>query len=257
MKKNVRLISVIRIAELCAALERIVAWLEELSAEGDSYLTETTTKLKEMHESLVAALNRSKISTRLEAFDNARDTETRLLYKLIDGYTAHPNEKIAAAAVALSKICAKYPAMWNLNQNEQSGMTKSLLGDFVGETENIAVLDGVAVRVANVKKAHEDFEAAHKTMVATNEQERATDSASSLKKPILVLVNDDLLPYLATMRRIQPAQYEKLAALIDREIQNVNDKVSARSKSATKGEKTPDVDAEKGEQPITQPDSQA
>ena len=234
MKKTTRFSSVARLAEISAGVERIISWLESLTPEGDEHLAKETKELKDLSQRLIIAIRRGKTSVALEEFDLARDKATRLLFKLIDGYTAHPNEAKAQAAQKLSLITAKYPVVWSFNQEEQSGLMNSLIKDFEGSEAEVNALDGVKERFDEVKSAQEAFETAHKESLKVSKDEKESESASSLKKPILNLVNNDLLSYLDVMCSIEPSKYEKLATMIEGEIQNVNDKVVARSKNEKK-----------------------
>lgn len=234
MKKTTRFSSVARLAEISAGVERIISWLESLTPEGDEHLAKETKELKDLSQRLIIAIRRGKVSVALEEFDLARDKATRLLFKLIDGYTAHPNEEKAKAAQKLSLITAKYPVVWSLNQEEQSGLMNSLIKDLEESDAEVSSLDGVKERFDEVKSAQEAFETAHKEALKTSKDEKESESASSLKKPILNLVNNDLLSYLDVMCSIDASKYEKLAQMIEGEIQNVNDKVVTRSKNEKK-----------------------
>lgn len=254
MKKIAKIQTTARLAEVVACVERIIKWLEELGVAEDEYLTSLTAKIKAKNAALATSMNKDKAVTSLDEFDSLRDAATKLLYKLVDGYTAHPDAKIAAAAKKLYDTLSKYPAIWNLNHAEQTGSTISLLGDLEGLAAEIASLDGVETRVAELKAAHEKFEAAHKANIALLGDNDKTESATALKKPLLSLVNDELILYLTTQRVVKPASYGKLADMVDSEIKTVNDKVTARKQpqAVSQQAQQPQADSQKQAEPVSQ-----
>lgn len=235
MKKSARFSHSARLPELVAGFERVSKWLDDFVIEGDDYLAGERAALAEQTRLITAALKRDKTYSNLEELDGERDGAVRLLSRLVDGYTAHPDAKVSAAAARISEMMSKYSAVTKANYEEESGLLSSMFGDFDAASADVAALDGVSARLGILKAAQEAFEAAHKSYVAAKNDAASTESASSLKKKALATINDELVPYLATMRRVKGGDYEKLGAMIDGEIAAVNSKVSARAAAATGG----------------------
>ncbi len=237
MKRTARFSSLARLSELVAGFERVVSWLSELSPEDDEYLSEQKKELEKQTKQITASLKKDRAYSQHEELDALRDNLLKLLFKLIDGYTAHPDAKIAQSAKTIfDKISKKYSSIARANYEEESGLLSSMFGDFETEEFSSAVKDlsGVSERLSQLKTAQENFEKAHKVYIEALKAEKSEESATSIKKKALYLVNDELVPYLSTMRRVKKAQYEKLAQMIEGEIQNVNDKVVTRSKNEKK-----------------------
>lgn len=57
-----------------------------------------------------------------------------------------------------------------------------------------------------------------------------TESASSLKKPLLSAINDKLIPYITAMKMANSAVYADFATKAEGEIKRVNELVSRRGK---------------------------
>ncbi|MDY5048528.1 MAG: hypothetical protein SPF11_03140, partial [Treponema porcinum] len=57
-----------------------------------------------------------------------------------------------------------------------------------------------------------------------------TESASSLKKPLLSAINDKFIPYITAMKMANSAVYADFATKAEGEIKRVNETVSRRAK---------------------------
>ncbi|MDE6350079.1 MAG: hypothetical protein K2K67_03635, partial [Treponemataceae bacterium] len=86
--------------------------------------------------------------------------------------------------------------MTGKNYADQTALTESLLEELGAEkvTTQIKALAGVAELVAQLRGAQDGFAAAHDGYVRAKAGKG--ESASSLKKPIVSLINDNIVPYL-------------------------------------------------------------
>ena len=63
------------------------------------------------------------------------------------------------------------------------------------------------------------------------EKSSSTDSATTLRKKLFSLINDDIIPYLNIASKHAGAEYEELAKRIAEEVSNTNAKIALRDKS--------------------------
>ncbi|MCH5289969.1 MAG: hypothetical protein J1E32_08665, partial [Treponema sp.] len=108
---------------------------------------------------------------------------------------------------------------------EQTALTESLLEDLGKATEKIAALSGVAELVASLREAQDGFAAAHDAYIKAKAGKG--ESASSLKKPIVSLINDSIVPYLNIVAAMEG--YADFITAVAGNIKRTNDTVARRS----------------------------
>ena len=197
----------------------------------DAVLTLYFASLRTLSAQTTTAIKQTPVLSSLDAADGVRDDATRDLFTLVTGYTASPFADVKAAAQAVSAVLAKYgKSMTSVNYAEQSSLTESLLEELGGEalTGHIALLAGVAELVATLRAAQDGFTAANDEYMAAKRAKG--DSATSLKKPLVALINDSIVPYLNVVTALDG--YADLAAAIADEIKKLNDIVLQRATSA-------------------------
>jgi len=236
MKRFSRFNSSARLPELVTGFERVLSWLDTLSVEGDEYLAGKKAELDRLTKLTTALMKKDKTYSNLEELDTARDNIAKKFFKLTEGYTAHPEPKVSDSANKLyNNVYKKYSSLIRENYEAESGLLSSMFGDLESAEakEQIANLDGVAKLIEMLKEANTAFELEHKAYVSAKDEAKGEKSATSIKKEALALVNDDIVPYLAAMRKVKAEQYEKIASMIDNEIKTVNDKILVRSNAGT------------------------
>ena len=115
---------------------------------------------------------------------------------------------------------------------EQTALTESLLEDLGKATEKIAALSGVAELVASLREAQDGFAAAHDAYIKAKADKG--ESATSLKKPIVSLINDNIVPYLNIVAAVEG--YADFIATVAGNIKRTNDTVARRAASGKKEE---------------------
>ena len=157
----------------------------------DAVLKTQFAQLADLSARNTTAIKQDAVVSTLDEADSARDAATRDLFTLAGGYTANPFAEVRAAAVGVCAVLDKYGrGMTSKNYADQTALTESLLEDLGAEkiTAQVKALSGVAELVASLREAQDAFAAAHDGYIKAKAGKG--ESASSLKKPIVALIND-------------------------------------------------------------------
>ncbi|MDE5613863.1 MAG: hypothetical protein K2I74_04340 [Treponemataceae bacterium] len=199
----------------------------------DAVLKAQFTQLADLSARNTTAIKQDAVVSTLDEADSARDSVTRDLFTLAGGYTASPFAEVRAAAVGVCAVLDKYGrGMTSKNYADQTALTESLLEDLGAEklAAQIKVLSGVAELVASLREAQDGFASAHDGYVRAKAGKG--ESASSLKKPIVALINDNIVPYLNIVAAMDG--YAEFVAAVAGNIKSTNDTVSRRTAAGKK-----------------------
>ncbi|MDE7141255.1 MAG: hypothetical protein K2M90_07725 [Treponemataceae bacterium] len=166
---------------------------------------------------------RNTTAIKQDAVVSTLDAATRDLFTLAGGYMASPFTEVRAAATDVCAVLEKYGrGMTSKNYADQTALTESLLEDLGAEkvAAQVRALSGVAELVAQLRGAQDGFASAHDGYVRA--MAGKGESASSLKKPIVSLINDNIVPYL------------NIVAAVAGNIKNTNDTVARRTAAGKK-----------------------
>jgi len=227
--KRIRVnIRVTELDTLVAVLIRLYKLYEELS--NDVYLHGVMSEAEDFSVRMTTSIKSSKATSKLEALDNKRDEIIKLLFALIAGYQAIPVATKKAAAQKVAAVAAKYKGITSESYASESSLIESFLKDMSAEdmASAIAELEGVAEYVASLRSAQDEFNAASDELTAENTTR--AESATSLKKPMLSLINDKFVPYLTAMAMSNSAVYGDFAAKAEAEITKMNDSIQRRAR---------------------------
>lgn len=234
-KVNAR-VYVTELDALSDALEREYA---AASASGDaavakdSVLKTQFAQLADLSARNTTAIKQSPVVSTLDEADGKRDAVTRDLFTLAGGYTASPFAEVKAAAQVVCAVLDKYGrSMTGKGYAEQTALTESLLEDLAASSvsEGVKALSGVAELVAQLREAQDGFAAAHDGYVKAKAGKG--ESATSLKKPIVSLINDNIVPYLNIVAAMDG--YADFADAVAANIKKMNDTVARRLASGKK-----------------------
>lgn len=229
MNASTRL-SVEQLASLLAALSNL-AEKKDISKEDDYFKKQNDSLLDFAHR-ITKSSNKNRSVSNLLALDERRDDIFSRLGTVLEGHAALPFAKNEAAAKRLLAVYNNYgKGITKESYAKESAKIESFLIDFSDESlkDDIDFLLGVAELVAMLRNAQSDF-AAENTRV-TKEMTAALkeESAYSLKKPALSLVNDEILPYLSMMAKVKGGEYEDLLGEMQTEIKRANAAASRKS----------------------------
>lgn len=222
-----------RVTELDGLSDTIVRlYKDNPAAAKDAFVAATMADVERLSAEITTAILQDKALSTLEAADSERDKAIVALGKALEGYAALPIPAKQAAAEPLLAAYEKYSkaGITRASYISESSMTESLLEDLAKESfsGNISALDGVAEAIAAIRAAQDAFTAANDSYIAANESKGA--SATSLKKPLLVAINEKLVPYLTAMQIANNAECASFAAAVEAEIKRLNEAIAKRSK---------------------------
>ncbi|MCH5291827.1 MAG: hypothetical protein J1D88_08770 [Treponema sp.] len=203
----------------------------ETAVAKDAVLKGLFEQLTDLSARNTTAIKQDAVVSTLDEADSARDSVTRDLFTLTNGYTASPFAEVKSAANDVCATLDKYGrGMTSKGYAEQTALTESLLEDLGKATEKIAALSGVAELVASLREAQDGFAAAHDAYIKAKAGKG--ESATSLKKPIMSLINDSIVPYLNIVAAMEG--YADFIAGVAGNIKRTNDTATRR----TAGKKT-------------------
>ena len=201
----------------------------------DAVLKTQFAQLADLSARNTTAIKQDAVVSTVDEADGRRDAVTRDLFTLAGGYTASPFAEVRAAAVGVCAVLDKYGrGMTGKNYADQTALTESLLEDLGAEkiAAQIKSLSGVAELVASLREAQDGFAAAHDGYIKAKAGKG--ESASSLKKPIVSLINDGIVPYLNIVAVMDG--YAEFVAAVAGNIKKTNDTVSRCTAAGKKTE---------------------
>ena len=228
MKKVSSKLRVTEIATLANNLIRQYQWDPNISS--DAFLKKTIDEIDELSGRLTESIQRGATKLGLDEVDAVRDEVIRDLGTLIEGYTAIPFPDQKDAAYAIKSIFDKYGKRIATEPFAvESSLIESMLVDFSTPITIAAIrsLPGIPELLAKLRKAQDDFNAASDKQIANAIDKPA--SATELKRDMLLLLNDRLIPYLNTMMMANPDVFGTFAKQTEAEIDRANGTLPQRS----------------------------
>ena len=222
MKKLKTTTTITVAAALGYSLVRI--YQTESGFAGDAFLKGVMEEIEKRSAELTGAINQNKVLSGLENADVECDEAVKILGTVLAGYSVFPVESKKAAGEKLLAIFNKYGyKITRANYASESSLIESLLEDFSQEEAkaNVKELDGIAQILENIRTAQEAFAQANDVYTAGTAVK--TECATSIKKTLVLIINDKLLPYLSAMRLVNADMYENFSAKVEREISRINE----------------------------------
>lgn len=224
----------VRVTELGDTSLRLAdAFKQNSSVQKDEFVKTTFTEAEEKGQSITTAVKTDQALSRLEDADAERDEALRVLDKLLKGYENIPIENLRNHAKKLITIFNKYGVkITKENYTSQSNLIASLLEDFSAEhlKDSIEALSGVKEAIANIKTTQETFAKERSKYENELVSQKGKASATSLRKPLLELINKKIIPYLSAMEIAQPEVFKEFVAKVSEIIQSTNEAIKARGK---------------------------
>lgn len=222
------------------ALRLVKAFNAVVAVQNDAFLTKTFAEIEKQATVMTSAVKSDQALSKLEEADAKRDQAIRVLDKLLKGYENIPLENLKTHAKKLAEIFKKYGVkITGENYASQSTLINSLLGDF-SATElkpSIEALAGVKEALAEIQTKQNAFAALRSDYEKAQVSQKEKSSATSLRKPLLELINKKAVPYLVAMSVAQPELFKNLTAEASEIITSTNEAIKARSKKEKKEKK--------------------
>lgn len=223
-----------RVAELDTLSDVLVRlYKDSCAAENavskDANLSLIMAEAEKLSADITTAIKSDRVSSTLDEADIARDEIIRNLGDALTGYAAIPVAAKKSAAQNLLAVFGKYGRqITQKNFAEESSLIESMLEDFGAESlkADVAALDGVGELVSELRAAQDSFNKANDDF--TNASMNRGESATSVKKSLISVLNDKLVPYLSAVAPL--ADYKDFATKCEAEIAKANATVSKRGK---------------------------
>ena len=225
-----KVISKVRVTEVDGLSDALVRlYKADEGVSSDVFLKSVMDEIEKLSVSITTAIKQDKVLSNLEEADGVRDEAVKNLSTLLDGYSVFPVAVKKEAAQKLKAVFDKYrKSITTANYVSESSLIESLLEDFFKEEETLSALDGVKEILEQIRSAQDLFAKASDEYNAASTVK--TESASSLKKPLLSAINDKLIPYITAMKMANSAVYADFATKAEGEIKRVNEIVLRRGK---------------------------
>ncbi|MGQ1910861.1 DUF6261 family protein [Marinifilum sp. RC60d5] len=198
---------------------------------ADLYLTPIIAKISETNTSLIEALRRLKVYSQMAEKDFTRDMAIRALFQLVEGYVYIPIPEMKEAALVVEAVLEQYGmGIQNVDYAEESADIESLLNDLAKPdvVTAIAKIQGVAETISALAASQKDFENVVLQQAEGESVKNDLVSASQLKKNAIVEINTNLVGYMNTMAKVNPATYEATARILAELIDKNNELVKRR-----------------------------
>ncbi len=232
-----KVITAVRVTELGDVANRLaILYKKTASLQDDAFLQKIFDTIEKQGNAITEAVKRDGVYSQLDEVDADRDKAIKALAKLLDGYRYIPIESLKQHGEKLYTIFSKYGIkITEENYSSQSNLIDSLLQDYAAESvlTSIAALSGVQEAIENIRTSQNNFatiRAEYEALLATKKN---LASASSLRKPLLDVINKQLIPYLVAMNIANKAKYGKFIANASEIVESINEVVKARLKKTT------------------------
>ncbi|MCZ4694414.1 hypothetical protein DWB61_04060 [Ancylomarina euxinus] len=215
-------------------LDLILKAFDKSDWSADTYVTPIIAKTRANSTAMTEALKRLNAYSQMAEKDDVRDMAIRSLFKLVGGYMYIPIAEIKEAALQVNNILEHYSlSILNEDYAEESADIKSLLNDLSKPDILLAIakLQGVTQTITTADMAQKDFDNLALQQAEGESVKKYLASASQLKKASITEINDNLVGYMNTMAKVNPAVYEATAKTIAELIDKNNELVKRRSKT--------------------------
>lgn len=184
-----------------------------------------------LNQELKISLYRIKTESDLEDLDHIRDSETDKLFKLVEGYTAHPVVEIKEAADKVERILRHYGlSIIYKSYSEQSALTESLLEDLDAESlgESLSVMTGCSELIENLRNAQDAFEEKRIAYEAEKGKESILRTATEIKNELVKMFNNKFIVYLNGAVVFKSALFGEYANTVKEVIDTLNAAIKRR-----------------------------
>ncbi|MFK8288235.1 DUF6261 family protein [Capnocytophaga canimorsus] len=223
-----------RITEVGDVANRLaVLYKGTATLQDDAFLKNLLSEIQTQGDAITEAIKKDKAVSKLEDADAERDEAIRVLDKMLKAYEVFPVENTKAHGQKIVAIFKKYGVkITEENYSSQSNLVDSLLKDLsANEVQaSVTALSGVSEAIAGIRTAQNNFNKVRSQYEKDFAQQQSKASASSLRKPLLQLINKKLIPYLVAMMLVDEAKYTAFVSETSKIIDDMNEVVKARGK---------------------------
>jgi hypothetical protein len=220
-----------RVTEVDNSFTRISGAYQNTTLNSDPNLVKIFGPLQEKSTLLTEAIRRLKTQSAQQPNDEVRDEKIDALYYLLLSFSHHPDEAVRNAALRLLGIFEKYGLeMKDESYATESSLINSLLNDYANRDReaDIALVPQCAEYIAALETAQANFDGNRVAFEEARAEEGTLENASALKKAMVVLINNQLVPYLNVMAQLDEPAYGAFARTVAEIIAENNEVVKKR-----------------------------
>ncbi|MFJ1438474.1 DUF6261 family protein [Capnocytophaga canimorsus] len=229
-----KLLTPIRITEVGDVANRLaVLYKGTATLQDDAFLKNLLSEIQTQGDAITEAIKKDKAVSQLEDADAERDQAIRVFDKMLKAYEVFPVENTKAHGQKIATIFKKYGVkITEENYSSESNLIDSLLKDLsASEVQaSVTALLGVSEAIAQIRTTQEEFARLRLQYEEAFTENHSKVSASSLRKPLLGLINKKLIPYLVAMTLVDGAKYTAFADKVAKIIDDMNEVVKSRAK---------------------------
>ncbi|MFJ1377028.1 DUF6261 family protein [Capnocytophaga canimorsus] len=223
-----------RITEVGDVANRLaVLYKGTATLQDDAFLKNLLSEIQTQGDAITEAIKKDKAVSKLEDADAERDQAIRVLDKMLKAYEVFPVENTKAHGQKIAAIFKKYGVkITEENYSSESNLIDSLLKDLsASEVQaSVTALSGVSEAITQIRTTQEEFARLRLQYEEAFTENHSKVSASSLRKPLLGLINKKLIPYLVAMTLVDGAKYTAFADKVAKIIDDMNEVVKSRAK---------------------------
>jgi len=236
IKKN------LRIAEIDGLSSRMVTeyhLITELSS--DEYLRTVFYNVERLSGELTTAIKRSQTICPLSEADKLRNSALRSLSRLINGYAELPTSQHGTTGARMKAIFSKYGlAIVKETYTAKSSLIESLLEELSENSlrADIDQLMGASHAIYKLRDAENNFQFVLHEYDKAKMTALQQESATSIAKRLVKIINSDIVPYINIMLKVDPARYSKLDASLNLIVERTNARLVSKKENDEKDVKS-------------------
>lgn len=219
-----------RIAEIGDTSKRILDYYEaDAGVKKDPYLKTLFTEIQNLTDKITEAIRKDKALSELDDADAVRDSAISGIFKIVEGYAVMRIETLKTAGQHILQILENFRGIAKRNYTEESQLIEAMLKDLAPLSTDIQALVGLPEAVAFLRTAQDNFAAKRQLYEKSQTENKQTEVASAIKKPLTDVINLKLKPYLEAMKMANAQQYGTFADQVATAIETTNTAVDSRS----------------------------
>lgn len=238
MTKTERVLNNTRVSEVNWVTQQIVDEYQKGDYSSDAYLSPAMEKVIGQNGRLRVAIMRDALESELAELDDVADNEVTLLHGLTKGYTCHPDENKARAAYQLFKMVDKYGLeVKEKGYNEEYPLLRSMIAESKTDVYKACfeALPACQERFNLLEAAVNNFSSKQNAFNLEKDERKEKESASVIKKQLLDLLNNEVMPYLDVMQKVKTDLYGGLTQFAANRISESN--AAVRNRGNKSGDK--------------------
>ncbi len=233
MTKLAKLQTSIRVAELSGTATNILQTYADLSPIEDETLQSIIDELDGQNKEMILALEKDKVISELEKYDEARDRAYINIYYFMKGQELAAFSSFYAQVKTVYDTVMKYGLrITRLSYNEQTAQINSFLADLESE-ENVAALKTISQisgLIQILTTAQREFEQAYSRYLSKLNERKGQKNASEIKPKLLFILNDKLVVYMRSAATFTANTHGIFAGELALAINKTNQNIKERNR---------------------------